>query len=298
MRSIIDLIMNSYTSSLYTKNYTHYTLDILAFCLYYFLLIKKRRYFILLKQPPIWSVCLWCAFSGRFVRACVCFVWVSFSSFVCRSSWSFFVCVACCVRFRSFRVVFRIRVFVSYFEVDSRIRFLEFSKSYFEVEFQIRLFRFVALFDFSNFVALVDFSNFNFRFELRIQVPWFSSSSFSMSCSIRFLEFRFESFVALFDFSNFVAQFDFSNFEFSIRVFDSSTLNLMIRICRRISNSSWSIRLLEFRFVISIYDFDSKVSLLYSISRILICEPRSPFEFLIELFNFRRNFDSRAQLLC
>ena len=207
MRSIIDLIMNSYTSSLYTKNYTHYTLDILAFCLYYFLLIKKRRYFILLKQPPIWSVCLWCAFSGRFVRACVCFVWVSFSSFVCRSSWSFFVCVACCVRFWSFRVVFRIRVFVSYFEVDSRIRFLEFSKSYFEVEFQIRLFRFVALFDFSNFDSNL-------------------SSKFSLSCSIRLLEFRFEfvvefdfsNFIALFDFSKSIVKFDFSKFDFSIQV--------------------------------------------------------------------------------
>ena len=162
----------------------------------------------------------------------------------------------CCVSwFRSFRVEFWIRVFVSCFEV----------------EFRIRLFRFVALFDFSNFVALVDFSNFNFRFEFRIQVPWFFvsnlSSKFSMSCSIRLLEiddFKFvvESFVALFDFSKSIVKFDFSNFECSIQV-------------PWISNSSWSIRLLEFRFesFVALFDFsnfDSKLS-----SKFVLLEPNS-----------------------
>ena len=130
------------------------------------------------------------------------------------------------VWFRSFRVEFRIRVFVSNFDFEffvsllysisrislwsrRRIRFLEF-----RVEFQIRIsrrnFRFVALFDFSNF---------NFRVEFRSRLDLFD----------------FSNFVALFDFSKSIVKFDFSKFDFSSQV-------------PWISNSSWSIRLLKFRF--------------------------------------------------
>ena len=189
-------------------------------------------------------MCFWCAFSGRFVRACARFVWVSFSSFVCRSSWSFFVCVRDSEVFVSyFEFEFSCRILNSYFEFDSRIRFLEFSKSCFEVAFRIRLFRFVALFDFSNFVALFDFSNFDFRFEFR-----FSIRICRRICRRNFrclALFDFSNVVEPFDFSNFVAQFDFSNFEFSIRIFDSSALN---------------------------FEFVFFVVLIYSTSRISICE--------------------------
>ena len=216
-------------------------------------------------------MCVWCAFWCRFVRACVRFVWVSFSSFVCRSSWSFFVCSEIFVFEFDFRVEFRIRIFrfVALFDFsnfDFRFECRVQVPWIFRVEFRIRLFRFVALFDFSNFDSNL-------------------SSKFSLPCSIRLLEFRFESFIALFDFSNFIALVDFSNFEFSIQV-------------PWISNSSWSIRLLE---------LSSKVSLIYSTSRISIrirrrncrfesfvdlakfSKSHSSFEFLIELFNFRRN---------
>ena len=275
---VINLIMNSYTSSLYTKNYTHYTLDILAFCYCKLFLNKKKAYLIL--QPLIWRVCLWCAFWCCFVRACARFVWVSFSSFICRSSWSFFVCAR------------DSEVFVSRFEFDSRIRFLEFSKSYFEVEFRIRLFRFVALFDFSNL---------DFRFEFRAQVPWIFASNFEFEFfvsllysisriwlwirrRIRLLEFRvefqirscrrnfrfvalfdFSNFVALFDFSNFVAQFDFSNFEFSIRIFDSSALISRIRSCRR------NFRCLD---LCDFSNFDD-YQVLEFVVEIVVCEPSS-----------------------
>ena len=280
MRSIIDLIMNSYTSSLYTKNYTHYTLDILAFCLYYFLLIKKRRYFILLKQPPIWSVCLWCAFSGRFVRACVRFVWVSFSSFVCRSSRSFFVCVAFRVRFRSFRVsfefeflfrvccrisnsIFRIlevvfwsRILNSSFSLRCSIRFLEFQFSIrissssslnFRVEFRIRLFRFAALFDFSNFDL-----NLPSKFLVEIFVSsFYSTSRISLLDSI--------------------SRISISRFEFSIQVSWISNSSF---------SSSWSIRLLELWWSSS--------------SRIVVLE----VAFFIWVLNWTIQFSSKMPIFC
>ena len=171
---------------------------------------------------------------------------------------------------------------MSYFEVDSRIRFLEFSKSYFEVEFQIRLFRFVALFDFSNFDSNL-------------------SSKFSLSCSIRLLEFRFE----------FVAEIFVSNFEFKFLEFSC-----------RISNSPFSfrcsIRLLEFLFevvvefdfsnfvsnFVSNFEFVFFVSLLYSISRISIFEFEFVVEIFVALFDFSKaivkfdfsNFDFSSQV--
>ena len=101
-------------------------------------------------------------------------------------------CVSC--EIPKFSCEFRIRVFVSYFEVDSRIRFFEFSKSYFEFVF------FASLLYSISRISIFD-SNFEFKFlEFSCRI---SNSSFSLRCSIRLLEFRFESFVALFDFSNF-----------------------------------------------------------------------------------------------
>ena len=158
--------------------------------------------------------------------------------------------------FRS-EFVFSCRVLNSNFCVESRIRFLEFSKSYFEVEFRIRLFRFVALFDFSNF---------NFRFEFRIQVPWIFdsnlSSKFSMSCSIRFLESRFrvefvvEIFVSLL--------YSISRISISIRLLD-------FRCAFRLLEFRCAIRFLEFRFEIRLLDSSAlnfEFVLIYSTSRI------------------------------
>ena len=135
--------------------------------------------------------------------------------------------------------------------------------SCFECEFSCRILKSILEFDFSNSRSRILKSNFEFVFFVsslysisRISIFDSSfefkflefddsklSSKFSMSCSIRLLEFRFEfvveifvsslystsrisiricrrnfRFVAQFDFSNFVAQFDFSKFDFSIQV--------------------------------------------------------------------------------
>ena len=261
--------------------YTRYTRVLLVS----FLLIKKRRYFILLKQPLIWSVCLWCAFWCCFVWACVRVVWVSFSSFVCRSSWSFFVCVAFRARFRSFRVEFWIRVSLSSL------------LSNFEFEFLVSLLRSI-----SRFSCRVLNSNLSSKFLVEIfDVLLYSTSRISLwirrrirllefRCSIRLLEFRFEfaveisrrnfRFVVLFDFSNFVARFDFSNFDFSIRVLDSSVLN---------------------------FEFVFFVVLIYSTSRTLICNwwfqicrrnCRLRAEFLVWVLNWTIQFSSKMPIFC
>ena len=125
---------------------------------------------------------------------------------------------SCRVSNVSFSFEFVVEIFVSNFE----FKFLEFScrilNSSFSFRCSIRLleshFEFVVEFDFSNFVS-------NFKFEFVVEI-----------CRRNF------RFVAQFDFSKLIVKFDFSNFEFSIRIFDSSALNLMIRVFRRISNSS------------------------------------------------------------
>ena len=147
------------------------------------------------------------------------------------------------------------------------------------VEISRRNFRFVTLFDFSN-LTLNSSSNSTSRMSCRISNSNASSkflveifvsllystsrisllysisrisifdSNFDSSFECKFLDFRVEfrirlfRFVALFDFSKSIVKFDFSNFEFSIRLLDSSPLNLMIRNCRRISNSSFFIVLI------------------------------------------------------
>ena len=164
----------------------------------------------------------------------------------------------------SFEFEFSRRSLNSYFEVDSRIRFLEFSKSRFEVEFRIRLFRFVALFDFSKSIVKFDFSNFNFRFEFSIQVHWFFvsnlSSKFSFRCSIRLLEFRRS--IRLLEFR----VFD-SNFRFKCLEFDDSKVSP------------------NFEFVL-IYS-TSRTLMIIKFSKLSFSKSHSSFEFLIELFNFR-----------
>lgn len=174
---------------------------------------------------------------------------------------------SCRVLNASFSFEFVVEIFVSYFEVEFWIRFLEFSKSCFEVVFRIRLFRFVALFDFSNF---------NFRFEFSIQVPW-----------IWWFEIVVEIFVSL--------------------LYSTSRISLWIRRRIRLLEFRCSIRLLEFRFLDSSVEFKSlefvvefQIRLscrldLFDFSNfddrqvleLLFSKSHSSFEFLIELFNFR-----------
>ena len=196
-------------------------------------------------------MCLWCAFWCCFVRVCARFVWVSFSSFVCRSSWSFFVCV------RDSEVFVSRFEFEFLFRVCSRNFRLEFSSSSslnFRVEFWIRLFRFVALFDFSN-LTLNSSSNSTSRISCRISnsklsskfvVEIFVSSLYLISrislwvccrirllevrCSIRLLEFRVFDSTSRFKSLEFDDSKLSSNFEF---VLIYSTSRISIRICRR-----------------------------------------------------------------
>ena len=173
---------------------------------------------------------------------------MSFSSFVCRSSRSFFVCVAFRVRFRSFRVSFEFDF------SNSRSRIL---KSNFEFVF------FASLLYSISRISIFD-SNFEFKFlEFSCRI---SNSSFSLRCSIRFLEFRFESFVALFDFSNFDSKVSllYSTSRISIRKFHCSIRLLEFRCSSRFLEFRCSIRLLDssplnFEFV-----------LIYSTSRTLM----------------------------
>ena len=153
--------------------------------------------------------------------------------------------------FRSFRVEFRIRIsrFVALFD---------FSNLDFCVEFRIRLFRFVALFDFSNF---------NFRFEFRVQVPWifvsnfefvffvsllYSTSRISLLYSTSRISLLYStSRISLLYSISRISSSRFKCLEFRIRLFASNLSSKFSMSC--------SIRLLEFRFVISICDFDSKL---------------------------------------
>ena len=210
-----------------------------------------------------------------------------------------------CSWFRSFRVEFRMWVSLSNLSSKFSCRISSSSSLNFRVEFWIRLFRFVALFDFSNFVALFDFSNLTLnsssnstsRISCRISNSNLSSKfvveifvsllySTSRSSSFRF-EFRFE-FVVEFDFSNFVALFDFSK---SIVKFDFSKFDFSIQVpC--ISNSSFRLEfVVEFRIRLALFDFSNfdDYQVLEFVVEIVAFVSHSSFEFLIELFNFRRN---------
>jgi len=126
----------------------------------------------------------------------------------------------------SFEFVVEIFVssFVSYFEVDSRIRFLEFSKSYFEVEFRIRLFRFefvveifdVLLYSTSRISLLYSTSRISLLYSTSRNRSSNSTSRISTS-RVKSLEFRIR--LDLFDFSNFDSN---SSSKLSIRKFRCS----------------------------------------------------------------------------
>ena len=108
-------------------------------------------------------------------------------------------------------------------------------------------------------LALFDFSNFDSNLSSKFSLLYSTSrSSTSRSSTSRVKSLEFRIRLDLFDFSNFDS---------------NSSSKFSIRICRRN---------FRFEFVVEIVVFVS----------------HSSFEFLIELFNFRRNFDSRAQLLC
>ena len=170
------------------------------------------------------------------------------------------------------------------------------------------------------FVVEIFDSNFEFKFlEFSCRI---SNSSFSFRCSIRLLEIDRQIRLLEFRFSIRMSNSSSLNFrlEFVVEIFVVllySTSRISIRICRR--NFRCSIRLLEVRLLevrlLESSPLNFEFVLIYSTSRISIRIRRrnfrfefvveivvfvshSSFEFLIELFNFRRNFDSRAQLLC
>ena len=132
----------------------------------------------------------------------------------------------------NFRVEFRIRVSLSSlpsnFRFEFRVQVPWIFVSNFEFVFFVSLLYSTSRNRSSNSTSQISIFDSNFEFKFLEFDDSTLSSKFSLSCSIRFLEFRFESFVALFDFS----KFDFSKFDFSSQV-------------PWISNSSWSIRLLE-----------------------------------------------------
>ena len=139
------------------------------------------------------------------------------------------------------------------FEFSCRVlkSILEFSKSCFEFEFRIRLF---------SFRCSIRFLEFQFSIRVSIRVLSSSSlnfscrilnSSFSFRCSIRFLEFRCSS--------RFL-EFRCSSRFLEVRLLDSSPLNF------------------EFVFL---------VVLIYSTSRISICDFDLRFRFAISIRKFR-----------
>ena len=182
---------------------------------------------------------------------CVSCGWASRRSSVVRRE-AFFVCSEIFDPSLRFRVEFWIRVSLSNLSSKFSIRISSSSSLNFRVVFWSRIsnssFSFrcsIRFLEFRCSSRLLEFRFFDSNFEFKF-LDFFvsnSSSKFSMSCSIRLLEFQFSIRIcrrnfrclALFDFSKAIVKFDFSNFEFSSQV-------------TWISNSSWSIRLLEFRF--------------------------------------------------
>ena len=141
--------------------------------------------------------------------------------------------------------------------------------SCFEFEFSCRVLKSILEFDFSNSRSRILKSNFEFVF--------FVSSLYSISR------------ISIFD-SNFDSSFEFKFLEFSCRILNSSF------------SFRCSIRLLEFRFefvveiFVSLLNSTSRISSLYSISRISIVDSTSRFkslEFRIRRFvsNLSSNFE-------
>ena len=169
---------------------------------------------------------------------CVSCEWASRRSSVVRREAFFFA--LCFVRDSE--------VFVSCFEFDSRIRFLEFSKSYFEVEFRIRICRrnfrrSIRLLEFRCSILFLEFQ-FSIRISIRIL-----NSSFSFRRSIRLLEI---------DRRIRLLEFHCSSRFLEFRVFDSSALNFEFVLI-------YSTSRIVVESVVDLFDFsniDSKVSLI------------------------------------
>ena len=205
---------------------------------------------------------------------------MSFSSFVCRSSRSFFVCVAFRVRFRSFRVSFEFefscRILKSILEFDfsnSRSRIL---KSNFEFVF------FASLLYSISRISIFD-SNFEFKFlEFSCRI---SNSSFSLRCSIRLLEIDRQIRLLELRFSIRISNSSalIFRFEVVVEIFVPllySTSRISIRKFRcsiRLLEIDRQIRLLEFRVVDS-SALNFEVVLIYSTSRISIRIRRRNFD--------------------
>lgn len=234
-------------------------------------------------QPLIWSVSLVCVLV--LFRASVCAFRVS-ELLVVRLSFVvklFFVCVRDSEVFvPSFECEFLFRICRRIFDSGFEFKSLEFScrilNSPFSFRCSIRLlefrcsirflesdFEFVVEFDFSNFV-----SNFKFEFVVEIFVSLLyliSRISLWVCCQIRLLEFHCSS--------------RFLEF----RVFDSSALNfefVLIYSTSRIVVESF-VDLFDFSNFDLRFRFESFVDL------VKFSKSHSSFEFLIELFNFRRN---------
>ena len=176
-------------------------------------------------------------------RVCVSCEWASRRSSVVRREVFLF----------ALRFVRDSEVFVSCFEFGFSCRILKSISRILEVVFWSRISN--STFSFRSSIRLLE-SDFEIRrrirllecrveFQIRMRRRNFSSK-FSFRCSIRLLEFRCS--IRLLEFRCSIRLLEF---RCSIRLLDSSPLNLMIRNCRRISNSSWSIRLLERRFELS-----------------------------------------------
>ena len=150
------------------------------------------------------------------------------------------------------------------------------------LKFSCRVLKSILEFDFSNSRSRILKSNFEFVFVVSLRyslsrISIFDSnlpSKFSLSCSIRLLEFR--------------CSIRFLEFRFSIRVSSSSSLNFSCRISNSNFSFCCSIRLLE---------IDRQIRLLEV--RLLESSPLN-FEFVliystsrISIRNCRRNFDSK-----
>ena len=166
----------------------------------------------------------------------------------------------------------------------------------FRVEFWTRILSSILEFDFSNSRSRILKSNFEFDFFVSLLYSISRISIFDSSFEFKFLEFscricrRNFRFVALFDFSNFVEPFNFSKF---VVLFDFSNFNFRFDFSIQapwISNSSfsssWSIRLLESSSKLSLRRLTSRISLLYSISRISIWDSTFSSSWSIRLLEF------------
>ena len=141
----------------------------------------------------------------------------------------------------------------------------------------------------------------NFEFVFFVSLLYSTSRNRSSNSTSRIsifdsnVEFKFLEFSSRICRRNFrcLALFDFSNFDSNL----SSKFSLLYSTSRSSTSRSSTSRVksLEFRIRLDLFDFsnfDSNSSSKFRfeiVVEIVVCEPHSSFEFLIELFNFRRN---------